>query len=143
MGSAIRHISHFASITDPFNYSEVGALMKIALKIKKIVPAALFLLTGCTEQQSATQIQSPPKHLEAAQAKAMQLCAGCHGPTGIGTTPFNPNLACQKKEYMVKQLQYYRNGSRSTHKPMSNIARLLSEEEIESVSEWYSIIGCL
>lgn len=117
--------------------------MKIAFKIKKIVLAAVFLLAGCTDQQPATQIQSPPSHLEAAQAKAMQLCSGCHGPTGIGTTPYNPNLACQKKEYMVKQLQYYRDGSRSTHKPMNNIARLLSEQEVESISEWYSITGCL
>ncbi|WBA85682.1 c-type cytochrome [Endozoicomonas sp. GU-1] len=117
--------------------------MKIVLKIKKIVPVAVFLLAGCTDQQSATQIQPPPQHLEAAQAKAMQLCAGCHGPTGIGTTPLNPNLACQKKEYMVKQLQYYRNGARTTHQPMSNIARLISEEEVESISEWYSITGCL
>lgn len=130
-------------INRSINLSEVGGLMKTVLKIKKIVPVAVFLLAGCTDQQSATQIQPPPKHLEAAQAKAMQLCAGCHGPTGIGTTPLNPNLACQKKEYMVKQLQYYRNGARTTHQPMSNIARLISEEEIESISEWYSITGCL
>ncbi|WP_257264194.1 c-type cytochrome [Endozoicomonas sp. ONNA2] len=117
--------------------------MKITLNIKKIVLATVFLLAGCTDQQSTTQIQPPPKHLEAAQAKAMQLCAGCHGPTGIGTTPLNPNLACQKKDYMVKQLQYYRNGTRATHQPMSNIARLISEEEVESISEWYSITGCL
>lgn len=133
----------FYLINCSLNLSEVDGLMKIVLKVKKIVLAAVFLLAGCTDQQSATQIQPPPKHLEAAQAKAMQLCAGCHGPTGIGTTPLNPNLACQKKEYMVKQLQYYRNGSRSTHQPMTNIARLLSEEEVESISEWYSMTGCL
>lgn len=117
--------------------------MNIAFNIRIIALATLFLLAGCTDQQPAAQTQAPPKHLEAAQAKAMQLCAGCHGPKGIGTAPFNPNLACQKKEYMVKQLQYYRNGSRTTHQPMSNIARLLTEEEVESVSEWYSITGCL
>ncbi|WP_020580944.1 c-type cytochrome [Endozoicomonas elysicola] len=117
--------------------------MNIAFNIRIIALATLFLLAGCNDQQSALQTQAPPKHLEAAKAKAMQLCAGCHGPQGIGTAPFNPNLACQKKEYMVKQLQYYRNGSRTTHQPMSNIARLLTEEEVASVSEWYSITGCL
>lgn len=81
--------------------------------------------------------------LQEAKAKAMVLCAGCHGPEGIGTTNFNPNLACQKKAYMIKQLNAYRDGTRTTHPPMTNIARMLSEEEVESISEWYSQTGCL
>lgn len=117
--------------------------MKIAFQIKQIAILAILLLTGCTEPQTDTDIQATPDHLKAAKAKTMQLCAGCHGPTGIGTASFNPNLACQKKEYMVKQLQYYRDGSRTTHRPMSNIAKLLTEDEVSSISEWYSITGCL
>ena len=104
-----------------------------------LILLTVMFLSACSEQ-SAT-VATPP-HLEGAKAKAIQLCAGCHGPTGIGTAPFNPNLACQKKEYMVKQLNDYRNGKRSNHLPMVNIAKLLSEEEVEAVSEWYSITGC-
>ena len=99
-----------------------------------------LLLTGCLDSPPAQQ--ALPTNLQHAKAKAMALCAGCHGPTGVGTTSFNPNLACQKKEYLIKQLQFYREGTRSTHPPMTNIARMLSEEEVESISEWYSITGC-
>ena len=107
---------------------------------KFIAVTALFLIIGCDQAPPA-----PPElsqHLAEAKAKAMVLCAGCHGPEGIGTADFNPNLACQKKVYLVKQLQYYRDDTRKTHPPMTNIARMLSEEEVDTISEWYSITGC-
>ncbi len=107
--------------------------MKATMKVITLV--TLFLLIGCS--RPGTQEATPP-HLEAAKARAMQLCAGCHGAKGIGTAPFNPNLACQKKDYLVSQLGYYRDGTRTTHKPMSNIAKLLTEEEVHGISEWYS-----
>ena len=101
---------------------------------------ALGLMTGCDLNSSKQPELSP--ELKEAKAKAMVLCAGCHGPQGIGTADFNPNLACQKKVYLMKQLQFYRDGTRTTHPPMTNIARMLSEEEVETISEWYSITGC-
>lgn len=100
----------------------------------------LILLSGCDSSPPAAQKLSP--QLQEAKARAMVLCAGCHGPEGIGTAEFNPNLACQKKVYLVKQLNAYRDGTRTTHPPMTNIARMLSEEEVENISEWYSITGC-
>ena len=102
---------------------------------------SLLFFTGCLD--SPPPQQNLPTKLQHAKAKAMTLCAGCHGPTGIGTAPFNPNLACQKKDYLINQLNFYRDGTRTTHPPMTNIARMLSEEEVESISEWYSITGCL
>ena len=101
-----------------------------------------LLLTGCFEQeQDKRGIELTPK-LEAARNKAMVLCAGCHGPEGIGTAAFNPNLACQKKIYMVKQLNDYRTGKRNNHIPMVNIAKMLTDEEVDSISEWYSQLNC-
>ena len=109
--------------------------MKITLLI------LLFLmLTGCFEDKPAKT--ALPVKLQEAKAKAMVLCAGCHGPEGTGTADFNPNLACQKKVYMVKQLRFYRDGTRATHPPMTNIARMLTEEEVDAISEWYSVTGC-
>jgi len=114
--------------------------MKITLSGRAVLLLITVLFAGCNDFRATSQVI--PEHLEAARTRAMVLCSGCHGPTGIGTAPYNPNLACQKKEYMVKQLNYYRDGSRTTHQPMNNIARLLSEDEVESISEWYSITGC-
>lgn len=101
-----------------------------------------LLLTGCYDQLAGEKSKPLSPKLEAARNKAMVLCAGCHGPEGIGTADFNPNLACQKKVYMVKQLNDYREGKRTNHIPMVNIAKMLTEEEVETISEWYSLQGC-
>ena len=108
---------------------------------KKILSVLIIaLLGGCNQYTPEPTVLTPKQ--EVAKAKAMVLCAGCHGPEGIGTADLNPNLACQKKGYMVKQLNFYRDGSRTTHPPMANIARMLSEDEVEAISEWYSVTGC-
>ncbi len=114
--------------------------MNVALPGKVALLSVVAFLVSCNDFGATSQ--TLPAHLEVARTRAMQLCSGCHGPTGISGAPYNPNLACQKKEYMVKQLNYYRDGSRTTHQPMNNIARLLSEAEVEDISEWYSITGC-
>ncbi|OED43935.1 hypothetical protein ACH42_08825 [Endozoicomonas sp. (ex Bugula neritina AB1)] len=107
---------------------------------RSLLILSALVLTGCIEDKSVeTQLSS---RLQEAKAKAMVLCAGCHGPKGIGTADFNPNLACQKKLYMVKQLGFYRDGTRTTHPPMTNIARMLTEDEVDAISEWYSLTGC-
>ena len=110
----------------------------------KLLPVliALLCLGGCEQHSAESEPVSLSPRLETARARAMVLCAGCHGPEGVGTADFNPNLACQKKVYMVKQLGFYRDGTRTTHPPMANIARMLSEREVEDISEWYSITGC-
>jgi len=41
------------------------------------------------------------------------LCASCHGEKGISVGPLIPNLAGQKKDYMIKALSDYRSGNRN------------------------------
>ena len=115
--------------------------MMIKSLFLRLLPLCL-LLGGCFFEDTPNKQPVLTPELEAARNKAMVLCSGCHGPEGIGTADFNPNLACQKKVYMVKQLKDYREGRRSNHIPMVNIARMLSEEEVELISEWYSLVGC-
>ncbi|WP_051785810.1 c-type cytochrome [Endozoicomonas numazuensis] len=118
------------------------------MKKKVWLLSSLFtaaLLTGCDlsgdKSPEFRAIEMTPR-LEAAKNKALALCSGCHGPYGVGTADFNPNLACQKKMYMVKQLNDYRNGQRNNHIPMVNIAKMLTEEEVDAISTWYSLQRC-
>ena len=106
-------------------------------KIITIPLISIFLLNSCSYEKEPKD-SSLPEYLQQAKRKALRMCAGCHGNTGIGTSPVIPNLAMQKKEYMVQQLTLYKQGKRNTHPPMSNIAKMLTYEEIQAISEWYS-----
>ena len=72
----------------------------------------------------------------AGKAKAA-TCAGCHGAQGISNNPMWPNLAGQQQAYLVKQLQAFREGTRSDPM-MSPMAKLLSDTEIENLAAYYS-----
>jgi cytochrome c553 len=71
-------------------------------------------------------------------------CASCHGPHGVGNDPGRiPRLAGQKVEYTVKQLQDFRNGTRSNDRNsiMQNIASRLTDKEIQNVAAYLAGMG--
>lgn len=70
---------------------------------------------------------------------ALKQCQTCHGMDGIASIAMTPNLSGQQKDYMIIQLQAYRDGKRQ-HPQMSIIAKSLSDADIDDVSEWYSNI---
>ena len=76
---------------------------------------------------------------DAGKAQAMRACAVCHGPVGISITPNTPHLAGQPALYLSEQLRHYRSGQRR-HEVMAVIARPLTDEQIDNLSEWFSAI---
>ena len=66
-----------------------------------------------------------------------QACAACHGSDGISAAADIPNLAGQKKAYLVRQLQAFRDGQRS-HELMSVIARQLEPAELPVLADYWS-----
>jgi len=73
----------------------------------------------------------------AGKAKAEATCQTCHGLDGKATIPMAANLSGQQKEYIVAQLEAYRSGNRK-HEQMSIIAKMLTDEDIANLAEWYS-----
>ena len=75
--------------------------------------------------------------------KADVVCSACHGLDGRaasgGNSPLTPNITAQQKEYLVAKLKDYRSG-KINHPQMSLIAQMLTDDDIENVSEWYSKI---
>jgi cytochrome c553 len=64
-------------------------------------------------------------------------CAACHGPEGESFNDHWPNLAGQKKGYMVLQLKAFREGRR--YDPwMSPMALPLSDKDIDDLTAFYS-----
>jgi cytochrome c553 len=65
-------------------------------------------------------------------------CASCHG--GIEQKPGAPWMEGMPKEYLVAQLKDFASGARSndSHAQMRNMARALTEKEIDDVAEFYA-----
>lgn len=63
------------------------------------------------------------------------VCASCHGADGNSGTPANPKLAQQHADYLVKQLQEFKAGKR-TSPIMQPIAAALSEQDMRNISSW-------
>ena len=74
---------------------------------------------------------------EAGKAKASEVCASCHGITGISASDGFPNLAGQKAAYLSKALTAYRSGERKAA-IMNNMAANLSDADIENLAAYFA-----
>jgi cytochrome c553 len=84
-------------------------------------------------------VQSASADMAAGKAKAEAACQTCHGIDGKATIPTAANLSGQQKGYLVAQLEAYRSGKRN-HEQMGIIAKMLNDQDIENLAEWYSSI---
>lgn len=75
--------------------------------------------------------------LVAARTKAHALCENCHGTNGVATLTGAANLSGQQKEYLREQLRAFRVGRRQNDQ-MNVIAKTLTDDDIENLSEWYA-----
>lgn len=99
----------------------------------KIVLGAMMV--AATLSMSATAIAG-----DAAAGKAKsESCVSCHGMNGRSTNPNNPNLAGQKKNYLIKAMKDYKDGKRQDAM-MSSMMAGLSDADIENIAEFYSSV---
>ncbi len=74
--------------------------------------------------------------IAAGKAKST-MCAACHGAAGVSAMPMYPNLAGQKKAYLVKQLKAFKSGTRKDP-VMSSMAAPLSDTDIANLAAYFS-----
>jgi cytochrome c553 len=70
--------------------------------------------------------------------EAAAPCTVCHGEDGNSVDLQSPNIAGQNSLYLATQLKKYRDGSRPSE-IMAPLAGTLSDQDIESLSAWYSL----
>ena len=115
----------------------------------------LFFLLSCSyvyadekkkksEIETGATIQSQlSASLQDGKKKAQQICSACHGMNGVAASGGNsvivPNITAQHKDYLIAKLTEYKSG-KLQHAQMSVIASMLTEQDINNVSEWYSRI---
>lgn len=63
--------------------------------------------------QKPARALTPSPGDQAAGKAAAAACAGCHGDTGVSTSPVNPSLAGQDAKYLATALADYKNGTRT------------------------------
>ena len=73
----------------------------------------------------------------AAGEEKAATCAACHGEGGRSEIPFNPVLAGQYADYIVRALKDYKSGDRD-NAIMTPMAAALSEEDMEDLAAYFS-----
>ena len=71
----------------------------------------------------------------------VMACTACHGPKGNGLDAAGfPKVAGQQINYVINQLNNFKNGSRSNDSSvmMNNIAAAMTEEQITAVANYLS-----
>lgn len=68
--------------------------------------------------------------------KSVPACAACHSANGAGIPAQFPRLAGQHQEYTAAQLIAFRSGTRKNSDQMAKIAKRMSDEEIQAVSDY-------
>jgi cytochrome c553 len=102
--------------------------------------ADLATYFGAQERVAAAQV---PKVLtlkqradmEMGQALYEKLCARCHGLTARGQG-IMPPLAGQFADYMLLQIDAFKEGTRSNHSIMREIVKDVSEEELRLIANY-------
>jgi cytochrome c553 len=80
-----------------------------------------------------------PKSFAATAKELSQTCVACHGQNGISNNNLWPNLAGQKRDYIVKQLLNFKSQERKD--PIMNpISSTLSEDDINQLADYYSTL---
>lgn len=64
-------------------------------------------------------------------------CIGCHGANGIAVAPNFPNLAGQKRIYLIKAIASYRDGVRNDP-TMKAMTGALTDTDIENLAAYFS-----
>lgn len=64
--------------------------------------------------------------------KGLPACASCHGDHGQGNGQF-PRIAGQHGDYLLRQIEVFRNGTRANSPVMASVAHVLDNEQANAV----------
>ena len=106
------------------------ALIKVAAYYASIEPAQ----PGAGGAGKAPATRDP---MQAGKAAASS-CTGCHGETGVSSTPGMPNLVGLDPKYFVTAMQAYKNGQRK-NEAMAPFAASLSDSDLGNLALYFAL----
>ncbi|RMG34364.1 MAG: cytochrome c [Gammaproteobacteria bacterium] len=100
----------------------------------KAIPMLLGLLWGAV-------LAVPAQAVDLAAGKdKYKVCAGCHGPTGLGNAALGyPQLAGKEASYVAEQLRAFKSGRRESA-TMQAMVTGLSESDIDNVAAYVATL---
>lgn len=107
------------------------ALVKVAAYYANLDPAAPTV--------SAAGKGGPAKADPLSAGKAAAAgCGGCHGETGISSTPGMPSLVGMDPKYFVAAVKAYKSGQRK-HDMMKTLVSAVTDAELEHMALYYAL----
>jgi cytochrome c553 len=97
------------------------------------VTAAALTMTSTVVPAHAADI--------AAGRKRAEVCMACHGEQGKSQIPGVPNLAGQDRDYIVSALKAYRAGTERTNPTMAEMAKPLSDADIDNLASFWNSLS--
>ena len=104
-----------------------------------MVPLAFTLVALTLAACGSTAPQSAGT--DATVAGTIHVCSSCHGPEGRSISPTFPRLAGQQNDYIVAQLQAFRDKTRAdphAQTYMWGMAAQLSDSTIDGIAAYYA-----
>jgi cytochrome c553 len=98
---------------------------------------SLLLATAAASSYGAEGEVKAKPDLAKGQATSTNVCAACHTNDGSRGSPANPIIQGQHPEYIVKQLEEFKDGKR-TNPIMSGMAAPLSDVDMKNVAAFYA-----
>jgi cytochrome c553 len=103
------------------------------------IPAALGWVALTVAACGGTRPES--SNADPTVVGTVHVCSSCHGPDGRSISPTFPRLAGQQKDYLVAQLQAFRDKTRAdphAQTYMWGMAARLSDQNIDAIAAYYS-----
>jgi len=92
------------------------------------------------QKDGLTRAQTPVEGNAAVITKdKLTACVKCHGEDGIGTSAASPSIAGQDSTYLLKSLQFYKDGTRDDD-VMTPRAKKLSDDEMKNFAAYYAAL---
>ena len=117
-------------MTNTVKYMNDDAIMKVSAYYASLEPADPV-------GGSAKAAQAGPNALSAGKAAAAS-CGGCHGETGISSTPGMPSLIGLDPKYFIAASNAYKGGQRK-HDMMKALVSGLSEADLNNIALFYAL----
>ncbi len=102
----------------------------------KFMISPILVMTGLALAAVPVQAESLiDGDADAGKTRAL-TCTACHGPEGNSVMPLWPNIAGQNANYIVAQLQAFKDGKRSDPLMVAQ-AMMLSEQDIKDLAVYF------